>query len=149
VTDRTDRTATPEPSGYPDPETLTALMPFALHLGIALEPSRPEEAVGSLAWRPELCTVNGGMHGGVLMTLADSVGAVCAFLNLPPGAGTATVASQTNFFRAVRSGTVRAVSRPVHVGRAFITVLTELADEQGRTVAQTTQTQAVLTSAKG
>jgi 1,4-dihydroxy-2-naphthoyl-CoA hydrolase len=30
------------------------------------------------------------------MSLADTVGAVCAFLNLPAGAGTATVESATN-----------------------------------------------------
>lgn len=46
------------------------------------------------------------------MTLADSVGAVCAFLNLPPGAGTSTIESKTNFLRAVTSGWVEAIARP-------------------------------------
>ena len=78
------------------------------------------------------------------MSLADTIGAVCALLNLPPGAGTATVDSATNFFRAVREGTLHAAARPLHAGRSFIVVRTELTDDRGRPVGQTTQTQAVL-----
>jgi len=78
------------------------------------------------------------------MTLADSVGAVCAFLNLPAGAGTSTLASSTSLLRAVRSGTVLATARPLSAGRTVIVVQTELREDTGRLVAQTTQTQAVL-----
>jgi len=53
------------------------------------------------------------MHGGAVMTLADTTGAVCAFLNLPPGASTSTVSSSTNFFRALREGDLRATTRPL------------------------------------
>jgi uncharacterized protein (TIGR00369 family) len=84
------------------------------------------------------------MHGGALMTLADSVGAVCAFLNLPDGASTSTVSSTTSLVRGVRSGSAHAVARPVHVGRSFILVGVEVTDDDGRLVAQVTQTQAVL-----
>ncbi|HYZ00256.1 MAG TPA: PaaI family thioesterase, partial [Candidatus Binatia bacterium] len=69
----------------------------------------------------------------------------CAFLNLPEVAGTATIESKTNFFRAVRQGYVHAVARPLHVGRSTITVQTSLRDDQDQLIAQTTQTQAVLT----
>lgn len=85
------------------------------------------------------------MHGGVLMALADSLGGLCAFLNLPEGAaGTTTIESKTNFLRAVTGGRVRAVSRPLHAGRMVIVVDTELRDDEGRLVARVTQTQAVL-----
>jgi uncharacterized protein (TIGR00369 family) len=93
---------------------------------------------------PERCTVDTAMHGGVLMSLADSVGAVCAYLNVPTGAGTSTLESKTNFFRAVREGRLHATSRPLHVGRSFVVVQTDLADDQGRPVGQTTQTQVVI-----
>lgn len=93
--------------------------------------------------RPELCTAGGVLHGGILMTLADTCGAACAFLNLPEGAGTSTIESKTNFLRGVRSGTVRAASRPVHVGRTTIVVETDLRDGD-RLVAKVIQTQAVL-----
>jgi 1,4-dihydroxy-2-naphthoyl-CoA hydrolase len=131
-------------SPTPDLHDLVALMPHAVALGITLQRATPEEVLGSLGWTPDRCTAAGMLHGGVLMSLADTVGAVCAFLNLPEGASTSTVESKTNFFRAVRDGTVHALSRPLHLGRSFVAVQTDLTDGQGRRVGQTTQTQAVL-----
>ncbi|CAL9287614.1 PaaI family thioesterase [Streptomyces sp. SudanB52_2052] len=132
-------------SDTPALEALVRAVPFAGELGIALEEAVPARVRAALAWAPEVCTVGGALHGGALMALADTAGAVCAFLNLPPGASTSTVESKTNFFRAVRSGTVHAEAHPVHVGRSFIAVRTDLRDENGTLVGQTTQTQAVLT----
>jgi 1,4-dihydroxy-2-naphthoyl-CoA hydrolase len=104
-----------------------------------------EEVRGTLPWRPDLCTSGGILHGGALMAFADTLGGVCAFLHLPGGAGTATVESKTNFFRPVRDGVVTGVARPLHVGRSFIVVQTDLTDDSERRVAQVTQTQAVIT----
>ncbi|MBB5119265.1 hotdog fold thioesterase [Streptomyces eurocidicus] len=133
--------ATPAP-GLAD---LLAAMPLASHLGVTLDEATPEATRGSLAWSAELCTVGGVLHGGALMTLADAVGAVCAYLNLPAGAGTSTVESKTNFLRAVRSGGVHATARPLHVGGTVVVVQTDLRDDESRLVGQTTQTQLVLT----
>jgi uncharacterized protein (TIGR00369 family) len=120
------------------------MMPFAAGLGIVLDAATVGEVRGRLAWAPERCTSGGILHGGVLMALADSLGGICAFLNLPPGALTATTSSATVFTRAVRSGEVTAVTRPLHVGRTVIVVQTDMTDDAGRRVAQVTQTQAVL-----
>ena len=124
---------------------LVAMMPFTAGLGVVLDAAEPDEVRGRLAWAPELCTTGGLMHGGALMALADSLGGICAFLNLPSGARTATTSSATVFTRAVRDGEVTAVARPLHVGRTVIVVQTDLHDRAGRRVAQVTQTQAVLT----
>ena len=123
---------------------LVAMMPFAAGLGIVLDAAAPGEVRGRMAWAPERCTSGAVLHGGVLMALADSLGGICAFLNLPPGALTATTSSATVFTRTVRSGQVTAVTRPLHVGRTVIVVQTDLTDDAGRRVAQVTQTQAVL-----
>ena len=136
----TDDTAAPAPSLA----DLVAMMPFAAGMGIEVAAAEPEEVRGSMAWRPELCTTFGAMHGGAMMAMADSIGAVCAFLNLPAGATTSTIESKTNFFRGVRAGSLHATSRPLHVGRATIVVQTDLVDDRGKRVAQVTQTQAVL-----
>jgi 1,4-dihydroxy-2-naphthoyl-CoA hydrolase len=123
-----------------------AAMPYAAALGIELDSVSPEEVTARLPWAPERCTTLGVMHGGALMTFADSLGALCAFLNLPPGAGTSTIESKTNFFRAVREGgEVHARSFPLHTGRTVIVAQTDLSDGQGKRVAQVVQTQAVLT----
>jgi 1,4-dihydroxy-2-naphthoyl-CoA hydrolase len=125
---------------------LVAAMPFAERLGLRVETATKDEVRGSFEWAEELCTAGGVLHGGALMAAADSVGALCAYLNLPEGATTATIESKTNFFRAVRGGTVSLVSTPLHVGRTSIVVQTELRDADERRVALVIQTQAVQSS---
>ena len=126
-------------------ETARASMPFAETLGLELIAAAPDEVRARLRWDERLCTAGGILHGGALMSLADAAGAYCAFLNLPEGsAGTATIESKTNFFRAVRDGHVDATSRPLHRGRTTIVVETDLHDAAGKHVARVTQTQAVL-----
>lgn len=123
---------------------LLGSMPYAAALGVELDSAGAGEVTGRMGWAPERCTTLGVIHGGALMTLADSLGALCAFLNLPPGAGTSTIELKTNFFRAVRDGEVYARSFPLHVGRTVIVVQTDLSDGRGKRVAQVVQTQAVL-----
>jgi len=123
---------------------LLAIMPFAASIGIALDAATRQQVTGRLAWSARLCTAGGVMHGGALMTLADSLGALCAYLNLPDGAATATVSSSVNFLRPVRGGEVHGAARPVHAGRSVIVVQTELRDDSAALVAQVTQAQAVL-----
>jgi uncharacterized protein (TIGR00369 family) len=127
-----------------DTDTLLTMMPFARVLGIEQVTSAPELVTGRVRWEESRCTAFGVLHGGVLMALADSIGAYCAVLNLPDGAATSTIESKTNFLRAVRSGHVEARARPLHVGRTTIVVDTELYDDQDRLVGRVTQTQAVL-----
>jgi 1,4-dihydroxy-2-naphthoyl-CoA hydrolase len=126
-------------------DNLADVAPLAGLLGIDVTHADREEVRGGMDWAPEKCTVGGVLHGGALMALADMLGGVSAFLNLPDGAtSTATVESKTNFFRAVREGRVEGLTRPLHVGRSFIVVQTDVFDAEQRHVAQVTQTQAVL-----
>jgi 1,4-dihydroxy-2-naphthoyl-CoA hydrolase len=122
---------------------LVALMPFAGHLGLVLDEAGADRVIARLDWAPHLCTTAGVMHGGVLMSLADTAGTLVAFLGLPEGATTATITSTTQMFRPVSGGTVRAVAVPVHRGRTTVTAQTSLYDAQERLVAQTTQIQVV------
>jgi 1,4-dihydroxy-2-naphthoyl-CoA hydrolase len=126
-----------------DLNALVALMPFAADLGIALEEASPDRVVAVLPWAPRLCTAGGILHGGALMTLADSAGALVAFLGLPDGATTATMTSTTQLFRSVLGGSIRAVALPLHRGRTAITVQTSLHGADGALVAQTTQIQVI------
>jgi uncharacterized protein (TIGR00369 family) len=126
-----------------DLEALIALVPFARQTGMVLDEASADRVVARLAWAPELCTAAGVMHGGALMTLADTAGALVAFLGLPDGATTATITSSTQLLRPVTAGTVRADAVPLHRGRTTVTVQTSLFDDGGRLVAQTTQVQAI------
>jgi 1,4-dihydroxy-2-naphthoyl-CoA hydrolase len=126
-----------------DLAALVALMPFAQQLGVVVDEATADRVVARLAWAPHLCTAAGIMHGGALMALADTAGALVTFLGLPEGASTATITSTSQLFRPVTSGTVRATAVPLHRGRTAVTAQTTLTDEAGRLVAQTTQIQAV------
>ncbi|BBZ14184.1 PaaI family thioesterase [Mycobacterium branderi] len=128
-----------------DPSDVVSAVPLAATLGIDVSEVTPQRVTATMNWAEELCTTGGILHGGALMAFADTIGAICAVANLPPGAGTATIESKTNFFRAVRSGVVTATSEPLHVGRSTIVAQTNLTDDRGKLVAQVTQTQAVLT----
>jgi 1,4-dihydroxy-2-naphthoyl-CoA hydrolase len=125
--------------------TTVDAMPFARLCGVEVGEATPERVSGRVAWAPERCTAGGVLHGGLIMALADTLGALCAVLNLPTGARTSTIESKTNFFRAVSGGWARGSASPLHVGRSTIVVQTDVTDDDGRRVAQVTQTQAVLT----
>ena len=122
-------------------------MPFVNLCGIEITAATREEIKGTMPWRTEICTTAGVIHGGALMAFADSLGALCAFLNLPEGATTATIESKTNFFRPVTRGAVHATTTPLHVGRTTIVAQTDLRDDAGKRVALVTQTQAVINRA--
>ncbi|HEX6392912.1 MAG TPA: PaaI family thioesterase [Acidimicrobiales bacterium] len=120
-------------------------IPLAKTLGISFQTTEPELVKARLNWSDGLCTTGGMLHGGVLMALADTTGAACAFMNLPEGAGgTTTIESKTNFLRAVREGFVESTSKPLHVGRTVIVVETDLRDHHANLVARVTQSQLVL-----
>jgi uncharacterized protein (TIGR00369 family) len=127
------------------PAEVLSAMPLCETLGVTPVRATSDDVALAIDWRENLCTSGGVLHGGALMALADSAGGVCAFLNLPEGAvGTSTIESKTNFFGAVRSGTVTATARPLHVGSTTIVVETELRTDDGKLRAKVTQTQAVL-----
>ncbi len=117
--------------------------PFVTALGIEVTAAAADEVRARIAWTPDLCTTGGILHGGALTTFADTLGAICAGLNTPPGYGSSTLELKANYFRPLSTGDLRAVARPLHVGRTTVVVQTELFDQQDRRVAVVTQTQAV------
>lgn len=125
-------------------QDFSAIMPFMRLCGIEITSATAGEVKGTMAWREELCTTAGVVHGGALMTFADTLGASCAFLNLPAGAMTTTIESKTNFFRPITRGAAHGTTTPLHVGRTTIVVQTDIRDDAGKRVALVTQTQAVI-----
>ncbi|MDK1021829.1 MAG: PaaI family thioesterase [Candidatus Hydrogenedentes bacterium] len=120
---------------------------FAEKIGFKYLEASPEGIKASLAVRDDLCTVPGIMHGGALMAMADSLGAVGTGLNLPSGAGTTTIESKTNFFAPVRTGTtIMAECTPLHRGKSTMVWQTRFETEDGKLAALVTQTQIVLTA---
>ena len=125
--------------------TVEDVVPMARTLGIRTVTASKDEVVLALDWRPELTQPAGLLHGGAIMTLADTAGGSLSYANLPEGAiGTSTIESKTNFLAAVESGTVTATARILKAGRSVIVVETELTDDRDRLIAKVAQTQIVL-----
>jgi len=122
------------------------IIPFAKTMGVEIIEASAERVVGQLLVRPDLCTTGGTLHGGAVMALADSLGAIGAYLALPQGAaGTTTLESKTNFIGAAKGGTtVTAESTPVHRGKRTSVWQTKITSEDGKAVALVIQTQMVL-----
>ncbi|MDP1556938.1 MAG: PaaI family thioesterase [Hyphomonas sp.] len=124
-------------------EALSASMPFARHVGLTFTRAEKDCVCAVVTVGAEHCTAGSIAHGGFLMTLADCVGAVGAFLNLPEGAkGTTTTESKTNLIAAAPVGTVlTATAEPVSLGRRLQVWQTRIETSEGKLVALTTQTQ--------
>lgn len=120
-------------------------LPFAKLIGLELTAVTPEKVEATLKVREEVCTRPAVMHGGAIMALADTLGAIATVANLPDGVGTTTIESKTNFFGAIPIGqTARAECTPLHRGRTTMVWQTRVMREDGRVAAIVTQTQLVL-----
>ncbi|MGB7298362.1 MAG: PaaI family thioesterase [Burkholderiaceae bacterium] len=121
-------------------------IPYAKMLGIRTTELSKERIVAELHIRPDLCTSGGIMHGGAIMSFADTLGAIGARLNLPPGSSrTTTTESKTNFLSGAPAGTtVIGVATPVKVGRRLSVWQTRICTQDDKLIALITQTQMVL-----
>jgi 1,4-dihydroxy-2-naphthoyl-CoA hydrolase len=105
-----------------------APLPYARLLEIEIVEASKEGVSGKMKVRAEICTGGNILHGGAIMSLADTLGALGAMHVLPQGAtGTTTLESKTK-----------------HVGRRTSVWQTKITTEAGRNVALVTQTQMVL-----
>jgi 1,4-dihydroxy-2-naphthoyl-CoA hydrolase len=118
-------------------------LPFAKLLGLELVTVTPERVEAVLRVREELCTRPAVLHGGALMALADTLGAMATVANLAEG--TTTIESKTNFFAAIPVGdTARAECTPLHRGRTTMVWQTRVTRSDGRLAALVIQTQLVI-----
>ena len=113
-------------------------------IGIVIREVTTEQVTGELSIRPEHLNGVGRVHGGVVMAFADELGARGTVANLPPGCGTATLESKTNFFRGIGTGIIKGESVPLHRGRTTMVWQTTIFDPAGKRAAVVTQTQMVL-----
>jgi uncharacterized protein (TIGR00369 family) len=124
---------------------LDAPLPFAELLGLEVTSVAPERVEAQLKVRKELCTRPDVLHGGALMALADTLGAIATMANVPPGASTTTIESKTNFFAAIPLGEVaKAECTPLHRGRTTMVWQTRVQRADGRLAGIVIQTQLVL-----
>ena len=127
------------------PQLVADPLPFAKLLGLELVTVTPDRVEAVLRVREDLCTRPAVLHGGVVMALADTLGAIATVANLPEGTTTTTIESKTNFFAAIPVGdTARAECTPLHRGRTTMVWQTRVTRSDGRVAALVIQTQLVM-----
>jgi uncharacterized protein (TIGR00369 family) len=94
--------------------------------------------------RPHHLNRNRRVGGGILMAMADVMGAAGAVANRPPDHSGGTIESKTNFFGAALGPELRATSIPLHIGRSTSVWETTIRNPDGKVVAIVTQTQIML-----
>jgi len=116
------------------------------HLGLRFTELSKDCVKAELTVEKHHCTTPDILHGGAIMSIADTLGAFGTVMNLPGDAsGTTTIESKTNFFRAVPCGTTAmAVSTPLHRGKRTMVWQTQILTQDGKLAALVTQTQMVL-----
>ena len=118
-------------------ERLNGLPGWVREMGIVILAASPDEVTGE--WQvgekhhQPYGIVHGGVHCGVIETLA-SIGA--ALVAQPRGQRVVGLENSTTFIRAVRSGKLHAVARPVTRGRSSQVWEAWIRDDKDRLVAQ-------------
>jgi 1,4-dihydroxy-2-naphthoyl-CoA hydrolase len=117
---------------------------FAQHVGIEVVEADLQRVVGRLVIGPQHSNGRDRVHGGAIMSLADTLGAIGTVLNLPRGSVTTTIESKTNFLAAGRGDELVGEAVPLHIGRNTMVWQTTIRDAEARRVAVVTQTQLVM-----
>ena len=86
-------------------------------LGIEFVELNPDRVVAAMPVDGRHHQPFGYLHGGVSVTLAESVASIGGIINCPPGKVAFGSEISASHVRPKKSGTLRAVGRPVHVGR--------------------------------
>lgn len=107
-------------------------------IGLKYVELSPDGGRAQLTITDELLQPWGIMHGGVYCAIVESLASVSAHVWLSEhGGGTVVgVNNNTDFLRAIGSGTVTAVSTPIHRGRRQQLWLITITDENDKLVAR-------------
>jgi len=89
------------------------------HLGIVVTEVGEGSLKAEFAVRPFLLAPNGFMHGGSVVSLADTCAGYGCIANLPEGAtGFTTVELKCNYLGTAREGAVECSATAVHLGKS-------------------------------
>lgn len=117
------------------PSTLIGVVPVTISAG---------KITARLVVKPHHLNRNNRVGGGILMAMADVMGAAGAVVNRPPNHSGGTIESKTNFFGAAIGPVLKATSVPLHIGRTTSVWETTIKGGDGRVAAIVTQTQIML-----
>lgn len=108
-----------------------ALAPYEEYLGMRIEEAANGRAVLSMPFRAALCQGMGLMHGGAVVSLADTALAMAIKSILPEGTNFVTTGLSLKFHAPVLGGTVKAVASVTENSDRDIAGEVEVVTEEG------------------
>ena len=108
-----------------------ATAPFEEFLGMSIEKASGGKAVLTMPFKAGLCQGKGLMHGGAVVSLADTALAMAIKSLLPEGTDFVTIKMGLEFHAPVRWGVVRAEAKITHQDDREIEGVTEILTEEG------------------
>jgi 1,4-dihydroxy-2-naphthoyl-CoA hydrolase len=112
---------------------------FDQEIGLVFTELTPDGARARLEVQPKLLQPMGIVHGGVYCSIIESMASVAAWTWINAnggGGGVVGVNNNTDFLRAISSGTVYGTATPVHRGRRQQLWLVTITDSDDRVVAR-------------
>jgi uncharacterized protein (TIGR00369 family) len=113
-------------------------------LPMTFEETSRERVVVSMKVTPRTHQPAGILHGGVSLVLAETAASTGAGLNCPPGKMAVGQEINANHIRPKRSGTLRAIAEPLHIGRTSHVWSVEIRDEDDKLVCASRCTLAII-----
>lgn len=110
--------------------------PFVKHLGLEFTEVSSDRVVASWVARPDLQQPYGILHGGVHCSVVETLASVGAALWMGDNGKVVGVSNSTDFYRAVREGTLTSTATPLHRGRSQQVWLVETVGEDGKVAAR-------------
>lgn len=109
---------------------------FEVALGMTFTRASADEVEVEVPVRPDLLQPYGLVHGGVYSSIIETAASVgAALFAMRSGQTTVGLENTTSFLRAVRSGKLIAIARPLHRGRATQVWEVEVRNDQGKVAA--------------
>jgi 1,4-dihydroxy-2-naphthoyl-CoA hydrolase len=126
---------------HPSPESAIPSgfeAPFDKELGLVFTELTTDCARAHLEVQDKLLQPMGIVHGGVYCSMIESMASVAAWtwINANGGGGVVGVNNNTDFLRAIGSGTVYGTATPVHRGRRQQLWVVTITDAEDRLLAR-------------
>jgi 1,4-dihydroxy-2-naphthoyl-CoA hydrolase len=99
------------------------------YLGVRLQEMTPGRLVATMDVRPELITPIGAIHGGVMAGFVDHCLGCVLYPLMKPRQWAATTEFKLNYLRAVKGGTLTAVSTVLSIGRRSAVVRVDVTND--------------------
>jgi uncharacterized protein (TIGR00369 family) len=109
---------------------------FVRHLGVEFGEVTGDRVTATWTAKPDLHQPYGIVHGGVHCSVIETLASVGAAVWMGDKGQVVGVNNNTDFYRAVRTGTLTSTATPLHRGRSQQVWLVETVDPDGKVAAR-------------